>query len=130
MNNMYHGKGEYHYNKDNYVIGTFDNGNITGKGQLFCKNSLVFEGSFVSGVPNKDGKEFYPDGRIMFEGNYSRGLRNGRGKLYFKDGSYYLGCFKYGYVSGKGSLFDSNNRILFSASFSKGEVRVNKTVLE
>lgn len=130
MSNMYHGKGEYHYNKDNYVVGTFDNGNLSGKGQLFCKNSLAFEGTFVAGVPNKDGKEFYPDGGIMYEGSYSRGLRNGRGKLYFKDGSYYLGCFKFGYVSGKGSLFDRNDRILFSASFSRGEVKVNKTVIE
>ena len=41
---------------------------------------LLFEGRL-----NGKGKEYYYDGKLIFEGEYLNGLRNGKGKEYDRD---------------------------------------------
>ena len=55
----------------------------------------MFEGEYLNGKRNKEGKEFYENGKIKFEGQYLNGERwNGKGynkngiiELEIKDGS-------------------------------------------
>ena len=45
-------------------------------------NNLIFEGEYFHG----NGKEYYPNGELLFEGEFLNGSRNGKGKEYYPNG--------------------------------------------
>ena len=55
---------------------------IKGKGKEYKYGILIFEGEFLNGKRNGEGKEYNFNGDIIFEGEYINGLRNGNGKEY------------------------------------------------
>ena len=54
-----------------------------------------YEGSIFEGVEHGLGKEFYPSGKLFYEGNYKNGQRfSTNGKIYFENGNVkYIGGF-------------------------------------
>ena len=70
--------------------------------------TLIFEGEYINGKKNGNGKEYSFD-TIRFEGEYLSGKRNGKGKKYYFNGDLefegkYLYSYKlYGknYIKGK-----------------------------
>ena len=58
------GKG---YDENGNILYELKNGN--GKVKDYDDNgNLIFEGEFLNGQANGNGKEFYPDGNLEFEG--------------------------------------------------------------
>jgi len=44
--------------------------------------NLLFEGEYLNGMRNGQGKEYDEDGYLKFEGEYKNGKQNGKGKEY------------------------------------------------
>ena len=40
----------------------------------------MFKGNYLKGKRDKEGKEYFDNGKIKFVGNYSNGERNGKGE--------------------------------------------------
>ena len=59
-----------------------------GKGKEYfgANDTLLFEGEYLHGERNGNGKEFPSIGKLMFEGEYLNGKRNGKGKEYYPTG--------------------------------------------
>ena len=51
-----------------------------GKGCIFILNTdiLIFEGEFLNGKRNGEGKEYYKDGKLKFEGKWKKKWRRKR----------------------------------------------------
>ena len=72
------------------------NNSINGKGKEYYWNGkLLFEGEYLNGEKNGKGKE-YKYGYLIFEGEYINGKRNGKGKEYH--GHYVIECL---YLNGQ-----------------------------
>ena len=82
-NKKFDGKG---YDVENYIIYELDHGE--GKVREYIQTKLIFEGEYLNGKRNKNGREYNNNGEIMFEGKYLNGQRNGKGKEYNIDGSF------------------------------------------
>ena len=88
------GYGKFVRNNNSYYIGQWLNDKEHGKGAIYedinSKNrDVIYEGDFLSGLPNGFGKCFYETGSYYI-GQFSDGLRNGKGTIYYKNG-----CVKY-----------------------------------
>ena len=56
-----------------------------GKGYIkeyFYNGKLIFEGEYLKGERNGKGKEYDYFGELVFEGEYLNGKRSGKGKDY------------------------------------------------
>jgi len=71
------------------------------------KTQVKYEGEIVSGIPNGQGTETYPDGK-MYEGEFKDGLPNGQGTGTLPDGGTFVGGFKDGRPHGQGTETQSN----------------------
>ena len=99
-NKRWNGKG-YDYNGNE--IYEIKNGNGYIK-EYYPNGSLLFEGNYLKGLKNGEGKEYLHD-KLIFEGNYLNGMRNGYGKEYIDD----VFICKGEYINGKrwnGKEFD------------------------
>ena len=77
----------------------------------------------MNGIRNGKGKEYYYEGMVKFEGEYSKGIRNGKGK----------DCYEYGelrfegeYLNGKkweGKIYDISNNIVCEFKGGKGYIK-------
>ena len=73
-------EGEYLYNKKWNGNGYDENGNIiyeliNGKGKVkeyYYNGKLIFEGEYLNGERKGKGKEYY-NGKLKFEGEYLKG---------------------------------------------------------
>ena len=143
-----------HY-KGCYILtfeGEYLNGKRNGKGKEYFINGeceLKFEGEYLDGKEwigigydgkgnivykldnltneiNRKIKEYYPDGVLKFEGEYSNGKRNGQGKEYYHNGQIqfegiYLNDLRW---TGKGYRpFGSLNTILYELINGNGIVK-------
>ena len=126
-NLAFDGPGEYYLKEDNvFVEGNWENGNLkngriflpngniyegqikdstfNGKGILKTfKNEILYEGDFVNGEKNGNGKIIFEDGTI-YEGNIEKGKFKGNGKMIWKNGYEYIGEFNGPILNGKGKL--------------------------
>lgn len=59
---------------------------ITGKGQIFIDDELVYKGDIEDGLEHGFGEEFWPDGQ-HYVGEFTNGLRQGKGTMYDKNGN-------------------------------------------
>ena len=104
------------------------------------KNYIVFKGKYVNGRKEGDGKEFYFNKRIKFEGSYSKGIKvNGTGYDKFGNVIYTINyknvtekyrngkCVFYGtYYNGKkwtGVGYDINGNVAYNIICGKGFVK-------
>ena len=86
-------EGEYLYNKkwngkghdeDGNIIYELNNGN--GKGKEYDGDQLKFEGEYLNGKRNGNGKEYGLNNNLLYEGEFLNGKRNGKGKEYYSNG--------------------------------------------
>ncbi|WP_340400454.1 stalk domain-containing protein [Paenibacillus sp. FSL H8-0079] len=72
-------------------------------------NSLGYKyiGEISNNRPNGLGKQFAPDGELIYEGNFEDGLKSGKGTYYSKDVTY-VGDFKNDKPNGIGTFTFSN----------------------
>jgi hypothetical protein len=113
-----HGLGKYVLKNKDMLEGNFVNGGIAGlckytfsASKYVCENDFpysakntnwfnrvvlsdgsVYEGSFVNGQANGQGRHTLPDGSV-YEGSFVNGRANGQGKYTRPDGSVYEGFF-------------------------------------
>lgn len=68
------------------------------------KTFLAYEGSMHEGLEHGIGKEFYPSGKLFYEGGYYQGHRCcPNGKIYFEKGNIkFKGGFKQSLYHGNG----------------------------
>ena len=74
----WNGKGYTYYGIEIYEI---KNGNGYIR-EYYPDGSLLFKGNYINGEKNGEGKE-YDHGKLLFEGHYKNGIRNGEGREYF-----------------------------------------------
>ena len=55
--------------------------------EYYNNGSLEFEGEYSNGEKNGKGKEYDLNGRLTFEGEYLNGEKNGKGKEYGWNGN-------------------------------------------
>ena len=79
MNDEEEGNGKNVFDSGHYYIGQFKNGCRHGKGAIY-----------------------YPDGDILYEGDFFYDQMEGNGKEYYDNGEYYIVQFKYNAKDGKG----------------------------
>ena len=127
LNGQNNGKGkEYLYSygpleldyKPNYSNGpSGSDDKYVYTGFFWIKTFNSFEGEYKNGKRNGNGKEFYSDGKIKFEGEYFDGKR-WKGKGYDP-----LGNLEYGMKDGLGYIkeYFSNGKLKFEAQYIKGE---------
>ena len=71
-----------------------------------CK--YLYIGSFSKRVPSGEGRVFYDDGRLAFEGGFEQGKFSGKGSLWDRGGSLlYKGTF----IDGRHQEYDRDNRL-------------------
>ena len=75
-------------------------------------DQLIFEGEYLNGQRNGEGKE-YQNNTLIFEGNYKNGKRNGKGKQYNLFSKKLI--FEGEYLNNKeliGTQYDKNGNII------------------
>ena len=56
------------------------------KGKYIWEDGKYYEGEFKNNLPNGKGIKYYPNGNILFEGNFFNGKFEGKGKYIYDDG--------------------------------------------
>ena len=54
--------------------------------QYYENGKILYDGEHNNWIWNGFGKEYYKNGRIKYEGEFSDGKWNGKGKEYFQNG--------------------------------------------
>ena len=79
-----------------------------------CDDFLVFEGNYING----NGKEYYDDGKLFFEGKYLNRKRFGNGKIYGRNGNLIAeGVYKNGLRNGQCIEYYSDGKVLTKGEF-------------
>ena len=84
-----------------YYDGEFVNGKKEGEGKLIYANGNQYEGTFLGGLPNGKGKLIQTDNDI-YEGEWKNGKINGQGIRLHNNGDKYVGNHLNDVRSGKG----------------------------
>ena len=73
-------------------------------------------------LPNGFGKEYYPNGKLLYKGQYKHGLKHGQGIFYHENGlKGYEGEFSKNYVHGEGTMYHHHFEIpQFKGKFLNG----------
>ena len=90
---------------------------------LKLDNGRVYIGEVdVDMFPNGRGAESYPNGKVLYKGQFKHGLKDGLGIFYYESGiEGYNGQFKDNFIDGDGLLFyQTSGNLLFEGTFSKG----------
>jgi len=98
------GRAEY---EDSIYEGHFVNGVPNGQGRLTYKDGTeyegeTYEGHFLNGVPHEQGRLTYKDGSV-YEGELNQRELT-RGKIIFSDGDVYEGEFLNNIMNGQGKM--------------------------
>ena len=75
---------------------------------ISCTDEIIFEGEYLNGEKNGNGREYDGDGNVLFEGEYLNGKRNGKGNEYFIEEQKLK--FEGEYLNGKKWKWKSNRR--------------------
>ena len=92
-------------------------------------NELIFEGKYLKGKRNGNGKEYYNGNILIFEGEYLKGKRTGKGKEYYYTGKKWNGKgytpdgeISYELKEGKGLVkeYDYDENFEFEGEYNNG----------
>lgn len=92
---------------DKCVSGNCDN----GKGKLIYADGNIYEGDFVKGKKEGQGRFTVTETGQVYIGQFANERYNGRGKMTFSDGESYEGDWVYDQKTGKGKTVYSNGDI-------------------
>ena len=139
LNGIRNGKGK-EYDYENRLI--FEGEYLNGKrwnGEMYDRNhnliselkdgngfvkewnyfSEIFEGDYLHGERNGNGKEFGNNSIVDYEGEYLNDKRNGKGKEYDYNGRLiFEGEYLDGNRNGKGKEFNYKNELMFEGEYS------------
>ncbi len=143
-------QGKIVFNENgNYYIGHIFNGTAHGKGIIYYKNgSILYEGDFVNGKYEGNGKEIYENGTyyigqflnvfrhgkvvlyyqnnsILYEGDFDNDIFEGNGKLIYENGNYFIGQFMNGLAHGKGKAYNKYGSIVYEGDFANDKFEGN-----
>ena len=90
-----------------YYDGEFVNGKKEGEGKLIYMNGNEYEGSFAAGRQNGKGKQIHTDGDT-YEGYWKNGKMNGQGVRSYNNGEKYIGNHLNNVRNGKGIYYFAN----------------------
>ena len=114
--------------KNGNIIELYDNDIIKFKGEYlnnkrFNGKGYDYNGNEIYEIKNGNGyiKEYYPNGSLLFEGNYLRGLKNGEGKEYLHDKLKFGGNYRNGMRNGYGKEYFDNLKIQFEGEYINGK---------
>ncbi|MEN6461778.1 MAG: hypothetical protein ABFC94_10455 [Syntrophomonas sp.] len=86
--------------------------------------TLAYEGGIKNGLYFGSGRVYYPDGHLMYEGEFN-GRQHGQGKLYYENGNLmYSGGFCQGRAHGTGILYNIDGSLVFCGEFDKGRALI------
>ena len=95
-------------------------------GKYIYNDKKYYLGQFKNNVPNGKGTKYYPNGNILYEGDFIDGKFKGKGKYIYDNGDYYIGQFKNNRRNGKGKIYGADGNCHFEGNFidnePKGEV--------
>ena len=100
------------------------NGKPTGIAQVYTSNNkCVYQGPIKNRKPHgKEGKWFYNNGVLRYDGNWKDGKRNGKGKSFGVDGGLcYDGNWKDGKKDGKGKYYNDGD-LLYDGNWKDGKM--------
>ena len=100
------------------------NGKPTGIAQVYTSdNKCIYQGPIKNRKPHgKDGKSFYNNGLLGYDGNWKDGKENGKGKCFYDNGVLgYNGNWKDGKMDGKGKCFYDNGKICYNGNWKNGK---------
>ena len=107
------------YDKNNFIIYELKNGKLLGKNKNNSDEKLTFDDKDLFGF-NK-GKEYYPNGNLKFEGEYTNGKRNGIGKEYDYKGNLIIECeYTNGKRNGKFKEYYTDGKVKFEGEYLNG----------
>ena len=115
------------YTSDNKCVyqGPIKNRKPHGKeGKFFYDNGvLAYDGNWKDGKMDGKGKFFSVDGKICYDGNWENGKKNGKGKSFSVDGKIcYDGNWENGKKNGKGKYFYNNGKICYDGNWKDGKM--------
>lgn len=70
-----------HKQENRYYYGDWKNGVPVGKGLFYEPSKLIFDGTFVEGIPEGFARIKFIEGASEFEGELKRGMANGNGRI-------------------------------------------------
>ena len=110
---------------DDKVLG-IHKGGIRGK----KKNVGIFIGIILDGIKeykrNGEGKDYYEDGKIKYEGNFVDDEYDKKGKFYDESGNKYEGKFTKGKKNGEFSIYDKEGELIHKNKYEDDKL-IEKT---
>ena len=118
ITNTFHGKGKLYYpNNTLKYEGDFVNGGFEGNGKHIFPNGNYYIGQFRHSMQNGKGILYYKNGKIKYEGDFKNNVPDGNGKYIWENGTYYIGPWVKGLKHGKGKLYYENNTIKYDGDY-------------
>ena len=102
-----------------------------GEGKEYYKNGMLkYEGKFFNDEYNGEGIKYYENGEKKYEGKFINGKYNGEGTEYYENGDKkYEGKFIDGEYNGEGKFFEENDEI-YIGQFKNGKKNGNGCVFK
>ena len=111
-----HGQGTYWKNEGSKLrreyTGDWYEDKKHGRGTFFYKNGDRYDGYWVNGLPQGEGRMIYANENI-YEGQWHEGKRNGYGVLTKRNGDHFEGHWVCDLREGQGSYFFHSKNKLF-----------------
>ena len=119
ITNTFHGKGKFYYpNNTLKYEGDFVDGGFEGNGKHIFPNGNYYIGQYKGSMQNGKGILYYKNGNIKYEGDFKNNMPDGNGKYIWEDKSYYIGPCVKGLKHGKGKLYYTNNNIKYDGNYN------------
>jgi len=118
VNDIPNGYGSFHTTTGEKYEGKWVDGLLEGEGKLFYGNGTVYVGSFVNSSPNGYGVKTTNNGTI-YRGYYTNSIENGEGTLSFPNGTYYTGEWEMS-LPWKINGYSKNGNLIFRTEGGKG----------
>ena len=81
------------------------------------KHGVYYIGEFKNNERNGMGKEYYPNGKLLFGGNFVDGIYEGKGKYIDKNDQFFMaGDFKNDFII-KGKVYFPNGKLNYEGEF-------------
>lgn len=99
-------------------VGTFEDGEFSGKGVLVGQDGSRYEGDFVRNLPHGLGKISFAQGG-SYEGDWVDGERHGHGTMRYPDNRLYVGEWSKGHRHGHGELYAANGQLVSECEWAR-----------
>jgi hypothetical protein len=120
LNGQYHGNGALVKADGSKYEGYWVSGLMNRNGRFILTNGDYFEGNFKMGEPSGNGVFVQSDG-TRYEGNWENNFQHGYGEEYYPDGASYKGDYMYGKKTGIGR-FDWEDGSYYEGEISNGKM--------